>query len=101
MAINAVGVGQLGGIQRQQGLTNASGARGGQEFQQILNDRLQQADHEVRVGDQAVDEMINTQGANLHETMIALERADIAIRLTTKVGEKLVRAYKEVSQIQV
>lgn len=73
----------------------------GQEFQDLLRQGVQKANQEVRVADQAVQEMVSTQGANLHETMIALEKADIATRLTARVGQKLVQAYKEISQMQV
>lgn len=101
MSINVTGIAPNFAIQEQQLRTKAPGSQAGPDFQQVLKERLQQANQEVKAADQAVEEMIQTQGANLHETMIALEKADIAVRLTTKVGEKLVRAYKEVSQIQV
>ena len=45
--------------------------------------------------------MVETQGANLHEAMIALSRAEIALRVTTKIGQKLVGAYQEISRMQI
>ena len=97
----------LGPLQapRVQAAANASPAQrsrqAGQEFQDLLRQGVQKANQQVRVADQAVEEMVHTQGANLHETMIALEKADIATRLTARVGQKLVQAYKELSQMQV
>lgn len=38
---------------------------------------------------------------NLHETMLALEKADITMRLATKVRTKLVDAYNEVMRMSV
>ncbi|HVP67255.1 MAG TPA: flagellar hook-basal body complex protein FliE [Anaeromyxobacteraceae bacterium] len=40
-------------------------------------------------------------GGNLHETAIALQKADIAMRLATKVRNKLVDAYQEVMRMTV
>lgn len=38
---------------------------------------------------------------NLHETSIALEKADISLRLATKVRNRLVEAYQEIMRMQV
>lgn len=59
-----------------------------------INGQLQQADR-------TVEAMVEGQGTNLHEAMVALERADIATRLGVRVGQKLVQAYQEVSRMQV
>jgi flagellar hook-basal body complex protein FliE len=40
-------------------------------------------------------------GGNLHETAIALEAADISMRVATKVRNKLVEAYQEVMRMSV
>ena len=40
-------------------------------------------------------------GGNLHETAIALEKADISMRVLTKVRNKLVEAYQEVMRMTV
>jgi flagellar hook-basal body complex protein FliE len=38
---------------------------------------------------------------NLHETAIALEKADISMRVATKVRNKLVETYQEVMRMSV
>jgi flagellar hook-basal body complex protein FliE len=38
---------------------------------------------------------------NLHETAIALEKADISMRVLTKVRNKVVEAYQEVMRMNV
>jgi flagellar hook-basal body complex protein FliE len=38
---------------------------------------------------------------NLHETVLALEKADVAMRLAVKVRSKLVDAYNEVMRMSV
>ena len=78
---------------------NAAG--NGEAFADALKDGVQRVNSELQTADKSVEKMVETRGANLHETMIALERADIAARFTAKVGQKLVQAYQEVSRMQV
>lgn len=40
-------------------------------------------------------------GGNLHELSIALEKADVAMRLATKVRNKVVDAYHEIMRMSV
>ncbi|MEZ4461591.1 MAG: flagellar hook-basal body complex protein FliE [bacterium] len=70
-------------------------------FTKVLEEGLAKANETMQAADTTVDAMVRGQGANIHEAMIALDKADIAARLTTKIGQKLVQAYREVSQMQV
>ena len=40
-------------------------------------------------------------GGNLHETALALEKADLSIRVATKVRNRLVDAYQEIMRMGV
>ena len=45
---------------------------------------------------------LSASGAgNLHETALALEKADVAMRLATRVRNKLVEAYQETMRMSV
>ena len=46
-------------------------------------------------------EKVALGGGNLHEAALALEKADVAMRLATKVRNKLVEAYQEVMRMNV
>lgn len=39
--------------------------------------------------------------SNIHETMIAMEKANISFRLLTKVQQKTINAYQEIMRMQV
>jgi flagellar hook-basal body complex protein FliE len=41
------------------------------------------------------------QTANLHETMIALEKADVSFQLMLQVRNKIVGAYEEIMRMQL
>ena len=50
--------------------------------------------------DQAVTAMATGRSHNLHEMMLALDRADVSFRLMTKVRNKAVEAYQEIMRLQ-
>ena len=82
----------------------ASGTEGAGATEKVadaLAEGISAADGTLKEADASVEQMVESNGANLHETMIALEKADIAARLTIKIGTKLVQAYREVSNMQV
>jgi len=45
-------------------------------------------------------EMMQSGGQDLHNVMIAVEKADIAFQLMMQVRNKIVNAYQEVSRLQ-
>ena len=78
--------------------THKGSQRGiGQGFEKLFDDtktNLQQADQTVLDA--------NTGGdVDLHEMMIAMEKADISLRLLVQVRNKTVDAYKEIMRMQV
>jgi flagellar hook-basal body complex protein FliE len=105
MGIEGIGsIGQLeaaqGQIQQQQG-DEAASTGPAEAFQNHLQSGLESVNSQVREADMAAKEMVKTQGANMHETMVELSKADLATKMSTKIGQKLVQAYKEVSRIKV
>ena len=68
-------------------------------------DTLKQAINNVnelhKDSDIKMQKLATGQSDNLHETMIAVEKADIAMRLMIQVRNKIVAAYEEVMKMQV
>ena len=106
MAINGISsnaaaalirAGSSAGVQRAQQPEKIDPSK----FTALLETGLDKANTTMKAADVAVETMVETQGANLHEAMIALDKAEITARLTSRIGQKLVQAYREVSQMQV
>jgi flagellar hook-basal body complex protein FliE len=74
----------------------AHGADFGQELSSALNgvEKLQ-----LQADDEAAKAALG--GGNLHELSLALEKADVAMRVATKVRNKLVDAYHEIMRMSV
>jgi flagellar hook-basal body complex protein FliE len=46
-----------------------------------------------------VAELLTGEGADLHKTMISVEKADLAFQLMMQVRNKIVQAYQEISRM--
>ena len=66
-------------------------------FSNMLNEvnRLQVA------ADQKIEEFATSPQKDIHGTMIAMEKADISLRLLLQVRSKLTTAYQEISRMQL
>lgn len=72
----------------------------GQDFSQKLADAIHQVD-QLQTDADAEASKLGGGAGNLHETMMALEKADVAMRVAMKVRNKLVDAYNEVMRMPV
>ena len=66
---------------------DGSGGGIGQNFEKLLQQVNQQ--------------QLTAENKDIHGTMIALEKADISMRLMLQIRNKLVSAYEEVMRMQV
>ena len=73
---------------------------GGAGFEGELGKALGAVEQLQRSADQEAEKLA-LGGGNLHEAALALEKADVALRLATKVRNKLVEAYQEVMRMNV
>jgi len=78
----------------------ATGAAQGGSFADALGQAVRAVDAQQIEADQQSAQLA-LGGGNLHETAIALEKADIAMRVATKVRNKLVDAYQEVMRMSI
>lgn len=82
------------------GTRPAAPAAGGTSFADTLGRAIEAVDKVQQEADVQATR-VAMGGGNLHETAIALEQADIAMRVATKVRNKLVEAYQEVMRMSI
>jgi flagellar hook-basal body complex protein FliE len=70
-------------------------------FATLLQQSLEQVDGLQHEADAAARTFALGQAPSVHDTMIAMEKADVSLRLTTKVRNKVVEAYQEIMRMQV
>src|SRR3954449_9937747 len=69
-------------------------------FADSLNKLLEAAEQSSASANTAVGNMLNGTG-DVHEAMIALQRAETSLELTIQVRNKLVQAYQEIMRMPV
>ena len=103
MAIDAIGSASL--PLTPAGLTSATSAAAGStdagkglgvSFSDLIGN-LEGADNDANT---AVGHMLDGSG-DVHEAMIALQRADVMLQLTVQIRNKLVNAYQDVMKIAI
>jgi len=56
---------------------------------------------QVEANKQIEGVLLEKEGINVHDAMIALEKADVAFQLMTTIHSKIVRAYEEIIRTQI
>jgi flagellar hook-basal body complex protein FliE len=82
-------------------MTVSSGQEAGKNFSDLLRDSVEKVNLYQTQADTSVKEMIAGRNKNIHETMLAVERADASLKLMMQVRNKILDAYKEVMRMQV
>ncbi len=51
--------------------------------------------------DQAVTDLVTGKQSDLHQTMIAIEKADLSFQTMMQVRNKIIAAYEEITRMQI
>lgn len=75
--------------------------RPGGQFGDLLREALAKVNATQQGADAAVRRVATGEAEHLHEAIIALEKADLTLRLTSQVTQRAIEAYREVSRMQL
>ena len=70
-------------------------------FSDLLADSIKSVNSLQKDANLAIERLATGKSKNLHETMLAVERADIAFRTMNQIRMKVIDAYKEIMRMQV
>ena len=70
-------------------------------FKVMLKGSIEDVNQLQTEADRSIERLIAGESKNLHETMIAMEKADISFRLMMEVRNKIIEAYNEIMRMQV
>lgn len=73
----------------------------GSSFGEMLAGAIDEVGKAQQQADQAVEKLQTGEARNIHEVMIALEKASISTRLMVQMRNKIVEAYQEVMRMQI
>ena len=75
--------------------------KGAGSFAAVLKSSLTEVNQMQQKADVAISALATGNKVSLHDTMIAMEQADVSFRLMMQVRNKIVEAYQEILRIQV
>ncbi len=70
-------------------------------FKDVLTGMVKELDATIKKPDAIMQSIVLGNGADAHDLMIALSKAEIGVNVTTQMVTKVVQAYDKVMQIQV
>lgn len=73
----------------------------GPSFVDYLSAQVQQVNHKIVAADQRVADVATGKSHNLHEMMVALNKADLSLKMLTQVRNKAVEAYQELMRMSL
>jgi flagellar hook-basal body complex protein FliE len=88
----------LAGLAKPQAQQPAAGAEG---FKESLAKTVNEIDQLQTEADRAIQAMSVGEPKDVHEVMIAMEKAGISLRLMVQVRNKIITAYEEIMRLQV
>ncbi|MFN8057721.1 MAG: flagellar hook-basal body complex protein FliE [Vicinamibacterales bacterium] len=90
----------LGALEQIAPKTGATLAKPTSGFGESLKHMVEASEESNREANEAVSAMIDGRG-DVHDAMIALQRADLTLQFTVQVKNKLVQAYQDIMRTPV
>lgn len=82
--------------------TDTQGLGSGQDtFSAVLKDSISKVNSLQTEADRAIEGLATGEVKNVHDTMIAIEKANLSFNMMLQVRNKLLAAYEEVMRMQV
>lgn len=84
---------------RQPDTSSVSQAKAG--FGDILNNTIDEVNQKQMSSEAAVDKLHSGGARHLHEVIIAVEQADVSLRMLVQMRNKVQQAYEEIMRMQI
>ncbi len=79
----------------------ATGVGAAESFADALKDSISKVNDIQKEADVAIEALAKGESKNIHDTMIAVEKANLTFNMMLQVRNKLLAAYEEVMRMQV
>jgi flagellar hook-basal body complex protein FliE len=70
-------------------------------FASVLKESIEQVNNSQNEADNMTTKLINGENVDLHQVMIAQQKANITLQATLEVRNKVIEAYQEMMRMQV
>jgi flagellar hook-basal body complex protein FliE len=99
MAIDRItsGIGSIGGTQPASTTGPASGSTG---FGDVLKKAVSAVESTTTAANESIGKMLDGTG-DVHEAVIAMQKADTTLQLTVQIRNKVVQAYQDIMRMSI
>lgn len=73
----------------------------GKNFTEILKTSISEVDRLQHETDGAIQALVSGKEKNVHEVMVAMEKASLSLELLVQVRNKVIAAYDEIKRMQI
>jgi flagellar hook-basal body complex protein FliE len=80
---------------------SVSGVGSSQRFSEFVASGIEQVDRSLASGERAIEKLHSGEAQNLHDVMIAVEQADLSLRMFVQIRNKALQAYEEIMRMQI
>ena len=98
--IKAIALPTVSVVEQAAGSYADSGVRSS-GFMDSLQQAISNANDIQLEANQATEALMTGQTQNIHQTMVALQEADVSFQLMMQIRNKLVTAYEEIQRMQI
>jgi flagellar hook-basal body complex protein FliE len=95
------GISAVSLINQDQGVEKLALQEQSTSFGELLADKLESTNGRINEAEIAIHKMAQGQDIELHEAIIAMQRAKMELTLVVEVRNKVLEAYQEVMRMQV
>ncbi|WP_449540004.1 flagellar hook-basal body complex protein FliE [Ferdinandcohnia sp. Marseille-Q9671] len=71
------------------------------EFSSFLKDALHNVNEAQQTSDKMTEKLVKGENVDLHQVMIASEKASVSLQATLQIRNKVIEAYQEIMRMQV
>jgi flagellar hook-basal body complex protein FliE len=98
--IKAIAIPSVSSVSHAAGAHPAGAVPGG-GFMNQLEQAISKANNIQLEANQATEALMTGQTQNIHQTMVALQEADVSFQLMMQIRNKLLSAYEEIQRMQI
>lgn len=70
-------------------------------FTDVMTGLMKEVDSTVKAPDAVMESAITGNGADIHDVMIAMSKAEVGLNIATQMTTKVIQAYEKIISIQV
>ena len=91
----------VGSTEKKAVSSKVSGVQPGENFSDLLKNALNSVNDAQSEAAGALEQVLSGDSKDIHETMVALQKADVSLKMMLEVRNKILEAYQEVMRTQM